>query len=96
MNMIFKIFVLYLFVVSLFSCQETLKEFIDGTSTKCETSDKKEFKNINLAYITPWNKNGQDLVLTNAKKIDLLAPCWFELKPETLNGKFNIKVTQTV
>ena len=92
MNMIFKILVLYIYVVSLLNCQETIKEFLASTSAKCENTDKKEFKNINLAYITPWNKNGIDLVLSNAKKIDLLSPCWFDLKPETLNGQFNIKV----
>jgi spore germination protein YaaH len=90
--MIYKKVVIILFLGSLVLCQETVKDIIDEFGQTCSNSDKKEFSKINLSYITPWNKEGMDLALTNAAKIDFLSPCWFELKPETLNGKFNIKI----
>lgn len=79
-------------VFSCVYCQETIKDLIEETSRSCVNNDNKAFNKINLSYITPWNKEGQELALTNANKIDILSPCWFELKPETLHGKFNIKV----
>ena len=90
--MIIKGLIVILLSTYLFNCQETIKDIIDETKATCTNSNKKEFKKINLSYITPWNKEGLDLALTNANKIDLISPCWFELKPETLNGKFNLKV----
>lgn len=90
--MFIKTIIIILCVLSCFKFQETVKDIIDEASSTCINSDRKIFPKINLSYITPWNKVGQDLALTNANKIDLLSPCWFELKPETLNGKFNIKV----
>ena len=89
--MIIKGLIVILLSTYLFNCQETIKDIIDETKATCTNSNKKEFKKINLSYITPWNKEGLDLALTNANKIDLISPCWFELKPETLNGKFNLK-----
>lgn len=79
-------------LISCSYCQETVDDLFEETKSKCVNSEKKEFNKINLSYITPWNKEGQELALTNANKIDILSPCWFELKPETLHGKFNIKV----
>lgn len=94
--MIFKGLVIILLAASICMCQETINDIIKETKTSCINSDKKEFPKINLSYITPWNKEGLDLALANANKIDLLSPCWFELKPETLNGKFNIKVENSL
>jgi len=74
------------------SSQETVKEFLDESITNCQIKDKKDFSKVTLAYLTPWNKGGEEFALKNAKVIDIVSPCWFELKPETLNGKFNIKI----
>jgi hypothetical protein len=32
------------------------------------------------------------MALNTAPKYNIISPCWFELKPEELNGKFQIKV----
>ena len=82
----------FLFLIAIICTQETVKDIIDEASSTCINSSQKEYSKINLSYITPWNKEGQELALANAKKIDFLSPCWFELRPETLNGKFNIKI----
>ena len=90
--MINKLIGIIFLLISRFYCQETVKDLIEETKSVCLNSEKKAFNKINLSYITPWNKEGQELALNNANKIDILSPCWFELKPETLHGKFNIKV----
>jgi hypothetical protein len=73
-------------------CQDNVKEFIEESVEKCDNNEEKQFGKVTLAYFTPWNKGGADLALKHAKKIDILSPCWFDFKPEMLNGKFNIKV----
>ena len=85
-----------LFLLSILSylciCQKNIQEFIEESTTKCDKNEEKQFDKLTLAYITPWNKGGADYALKNAKKIDIISPCWFDLKPETLHGKFNVKV----
>lgn len=56
-----------------------------------------ELKNnnkINLAYFTPWNKEGEFFVKKFAKKLDIISPVWFDLKPEILQGEYNTNVSQ--
>lgn len=84
--------IVLLFLVSFSLGQDTVQDLITETQNACSNTNRKEFSKINLSYITPWNKEGMELALANAIKIDYLSPCWFDLKPETLHGKFNIKI----
>lgn len=80
------------FVLTCVFAQQQISEFMEETTMVCKNEKSKTFKKITLAYVTPWNPTGYKLALDNANKIDILSPCWFQLMPEKLNGKFNTKV----
>lgn len=71
---------------------------IDITDLRKETeslSKNTEIKNnqrLNVIYVTPWT-DSKEIVVKYANKIDILIPCWFELKPERLNSKYHTQVT---
>ena len=44
-------------------------------------------KNQHLLEIR--GQGGTDLALKYINKLDIIVPCWFEIKPEILHGKFN-------
>lgn len=59
-----------------------------------EESKIKINKSINLGFLTPWanKERGNKFVLNNAGKFDIISPTWFDLKPESMNGKYNTKL----
>jgi len=85
------LFCLLLFSASINS-QESLADLKEQVESVCQEPEVKNFSKTTLAYITPWNSNGIDLVLKYLPKFDIISPCWFEIKPEILQGKFQSKI----
>ena len=87
---------LYLFIfLTLISCimaQEDINELREHVDSICQEPDHKHFNKLTLGYITPWNNNGLELSLKYSAKFDFISPCWFEIKPESHQGKFNSKI----
>ena len=84
----FIVFLLY--ILNIFNCQ---KWTISEIKTQLEQTNNKNIKNyplITLGYITPWNKEGYDYVEKYSNKFDIISPTWFELKPEEIDGEFQI------
>ncbi len=81
-----------LVIFTVISCQENLKEFKEQAESVCEDPEKRNFELTTLGYITPWNKDGVDIALKYVNKFDIVSPCYFSIKPETFNQKFNVKV----
>lgn len=88
-----------LFIISLMlgklNSQENIEKFKEQVDAVCEEPEKKNYPRTTLAYITPWNFNGMELALKYSEKFELVSPCWFDIKPETLHGQFNSKVNFT-
>lgn len=70
----------------------TSKKFYEILTTKENNTKTKLNQSINVVYITPWNKKGEDMILNYASKIDILVPTWFEFKSEFLNNEYNTMV----
>lgn len=78
--------------INVIICQESLKDLKSNIHSTCQNPEHKHYDKKTLAYITPWNNLGVELVLKYYAKFDIVSPCWFDLKPEILQGKFNMKV----
>lgn len=72
--------------------QEDVSELREHVDSVCSEPEHKHFSKTTLAFITPWNLNGLELSLKYSAKFDYISPCWFNIMPETLQGKFNTKV----
>ncbi len=72
--------------------QESVADLKEHVESVCQEPEVKNFSKATLAYITPWNSNGIDWALKYLNKFDIISPCWFEVKPETLQGKFQSKI----
>ncbi len=70
----------------------SFKEYYSEISKVGSDKITKNNKKINLVYFTPWNKKGGEYVVKYAKKIDIVSPVWFDLKPEVVQGKYNTNV----
>lgn len=70
----------------------TFKDFYGEISRVGTDKETKHNSKISLVYFTPWNKKGSELVVKYAKKIDIVSPVWFDLKPEVVQGKYNTNV----
>lgn len=86
-----KILLFCILILNCVLCQENLNELKQFINVKNAELDKK-FENIVMGYLTPWNKNGKNIALQYFNKFDIVSPAWFEIEPENLNNKFNIKV----
>ncbi len=67
----------------------TNKAYHDDISSLGKNKTNKKNKGLNLFFTTPWNDDGKVFAKEYAKKIDILSPSWFELKPELIQGKYN-------
>ena len=85
-------FIFLLILLNVITSQESLSEMKDQSEAICEDPEVKKFSLTTLGYITPWNDNGIFIALKYANKFDIISPCWFLLKTEIFNGKFNVKV----
>jgi hypothetical protein len=92
MRKIFYAFLLIFIFASFINTQEDIFELKDHVSSVCSEPDHKHFSKLTLGYITPWNINGLELSIKYSAKFDFVSPCWFEIKPENLQGKFNSKI----
>jgi hypothetical protein len=91
-----KVLLTFFLAIAILTCcnsQENLDELREHSDSVCTEPDHKHFSGTTLGYITPWNINGLDLTLKYSAKFDIVSPCWFEIKPEELKGKFNAKVS---
>ena len=78
-----------LFLNSIFC--ERLEIFeIKNQFEKTNISNKKNYPLVTLGYVTPWNKEGYNFVEKYSNKFDIISPTWFELKPEEIDGEFQI------
>ena len=68
---------------------ETIAE-IKRQIEQTNLGNNKNYPLITLGYITPWNKEGYDYVEKYSNKFDIISPTWFELKPEDIDGDFQI------
>lgn len=92
MKKMFLTLLLFFLSASLINSQEDIFELKDHVVSVCQEPDHKHFNKLTLGYITPWNINGLELSLKYSAKFDFISPCWFEIKPENLQGKFNSKI----
>lgn len=69
-----------------------LKE-VEALDENIEARNVKNNSGINAVFITPWEKAGMEAAKKYAKKIDIIIPTWFELKPEVLHGSYNTQVS---
>ena len=90
----FSFFILFLCFICLsgIKTQDDVQDLKEHVDSVCSEPDHKHFSQTTLAYITPWNSLGFETVLKYSAKFDIISPCWFDIKPETLKGKFNSKV----
>jgi hypothetical protein len=72
--------------------QENINELREHVDSVCSEPDHKHFSKLTLGYITPWNSNGMELALKYSAKFDFISPCWFDIQPEVLQGKYNTKI----
>ena len=82
-----------LFILLLNICYNNQKLSIVEIKSQIEQTKINNIKNyplITLGYITPWNKEGYDYVEKYSNKFDIISPTWFELKPEEIDGEFQI------
>ena len=85
-----KYFLFILFILNLFFCKnETIKE-IKAQFEQKNLENIKNYPLITLGYITPWNKEGYEYVEKYSNKFDIISPTWFELKPEEIDGEFQM------
>ena len=89
-----KYIILYLFLLSLISpIKSSSKASIKHSSDLIHNFNQKDFPNIKnyplktLAYITPWNKEGNKYVEKYSNKFDIISPTWFEIKPDEIDGE---------
>jgi spore germination protein YaaH len=83
----------YLLLFILLNIYCSKKETIADIKSQIEKTNLRNNKNyplITLGYITPWNKEGYDYVEKYSNKFDIISPTWFELKPEEIDGDFQI------
>jgi len=89
--------ILLLFLSFYFSFTKTtkkdisIKEYYNEITSKGDDFTKKNNK-INLVYFTPWNNQGEEMIVKYAKKLDIFSPVWFDLKPELLDKKYNTNI----
>jgi spore germination protein YaaH len=84
-------FIIILFINII--CIRKKELFISDIKSQFEQFDidnKKNYPLVTLGYITPWNKEGYDYVKKYSEKFDIISPTWFELKPEEIDGEFQI------
>jgi hypothetical protein len=91
-KIIYTLLVIYLFFISNIQCQDNIEDLKEHVDSVCSEPEHKHFSGTTLSYITPWNLNGLELTLKYSAKFDIVSPCWFDIKPENLQGKFNSKV----
>ncbi len=72
--------------------QEDISELREHVDSVCSEPEHKHFSKLSLGYITPWNTNGMELALKYSAKFDFISPCWFDIQPESMQGKFNSKI----
>ena len=84
--------ILSLFLFSKIFSQENIEELREHVDSVCQEPDHKHFNKLTLGYISPWQQTGLDLALKYSAKFDILSPCWFDIKPESHQGKFNTKL----
>lgn len=79
-------------LLGLISCQETIKELKEQTKEECSNPTHKHYDLLTMGYITPWKKNGYEMIEKYYNKFDIISPTWFELQPEIVNNEFNVKI----
>lgn len=60
-----------------------------------KNTQSKNNNKLNVIFLTPWTES-KKLVLDYIKKIDILIPCWFDLKPEKFNDKYHTQVNKFI
>ena len=84
-------FIIILFINII--CIRKKELFISDIKSQFEQfniDNKKNYPLVTLGYITPWNKEGYEYVKKYSEKFDIISPTWFELKPEEIDGEFQI------
>lgn len=81
-----------IYLIAMINSQLTIEELKEHQSKQCDDPSHKHYSRLTLAYVTPWRKNGYEIIKKYNKKFDIIAPVWFELKPEKNNNELNIKI----
>jgi hypothetical protein len=84
--------IISIILISQILTQENIDELREHVDSVCQEPDHKHFNKISLGYITPWHQTGLDLALKYSAKFDIISPCWFEIRPESHQGRFNTKL----
>lgn len=81
-------------IIPMTNCQESIDDLKEQQHKKCDDPFHKHYSKLTLAYVTPWKKNGYELIKKYYNKFDIISPVWFELKPERNNddNEVNIKI----
>ena len=82
-------FLLFLLLNIFCSKEESITE-IKNQIEQTNLENVKNYPLITLGYITPWNKQGYDYVEKYSNKFDIISPTWFEIKPEEIDGDFQM------
>ena len=70
----------------------SIKQIVENhKSFNIDTTKNRNFNSPVLAYVTPWNNRGYDIVKM-FHKFTLVAPVWFQLVPDQSNSNGN-KIT---
>ena len=56
----------------------TVPDILKNHEQTCD-EDKKNFANVLLGYVTPWNPQGKDAAVKFAKKFNIISPVWYNL-----------------
>lgn len=55
------------------------KHIIQESGAYCKDTKQRHFNGTVLAYLTPWNRKGYDVVKTFSSKFDVVSPVWLQI-----------------
>ena len=65
----------------------TAAAVLAGSDVAPSDASQRRFAAPALAYVTPWNARGFEHALTYAAKLTHVAPAWYALRPDGLDGR---------
>lgn len=59
--------------------EPTATKIIQESGAYCKDTQQRHFNGTVLAYLTPWNRKGYEVVKTFGNKFDIISPVWLQI-----------------
>ena len=70
--------------------------YSDDSDYFCVKSNARVIKKDSLVFVTPWNRLGYELVVTNSHKVTMVSPVWFYVEKNKKTGVFEFQGRQDI